>query len=88
MVQIDTNHTVHSGPLGDPTRQGSDEGGVTHRAAPGTPVVRLACTSCQLVWEPDLAAFGTGKTGCPRCSGWTWIAQLDTAVPDLSGGGR
>jgi WhiB family redox-sensing transcriptional regulator len=65
-----------------------DEGGVTHRAAPGTPVVRLACTGCQLVWEPDLAAFGTGNTGCPRCGGWTWIAQLGTAVPDISGGGR
>jgi hypothetical protein len=89
MVQIDTNHTVHSGPLGDrPKRQGPDEGAVTHRGAPGVCVVRLACTACQLVWEPDLAAFGTGNAGCPRCSGWTWIAQLGTAVPDISGGGR
>jgi hypothetical protein len=48
-------------------------------------VVRLACTACQLVWEPDLAAFGTGQTGCPRCSGWTWIAQLGTTPPDLGG---
>jgi hypothetical protein len=40
------------------------------------PVVRLACTACQLVYEPDLVDFGTGNTGCPRCGGWTWIAQL------------
>jgi hypothetical protein len=40
------------------------------------PVVLLACTACQLVYEPDLADFGTGNTGCPRCGGWTWIAQL------------
>jgi hypothetical protein len=40
------------------------------------PVVRLACTACQLVYEPDPADFGTGNTGCPRCGGWTWIAQL------------
>jgi hypothetical protein len=52
----------------------------------GVAVVRLACTTCQLVWEPDLADFGTGQTGCPRCHGWTWIAQLDTTPPDLGGG--
>jgi hypothetical protein len=40
------------------------------------PVVQLACTACQLVYEPDLASFSTGNTGCPRCGGWTWIAQL------------
>jgi hypothetical protein len=89
MVQIDTDRTVHSGPSGDrPKRQGSDEGAVTHPAGPRAFVVRLACTACQLVWEPDLAAFGTGDTGCPRCGGWTWIAQLGTAAPDISGGGR
>jgi hypothetical protein len=89
MVQIDTNQTVHSGGSGDhPARQGSDEVGVTHRGASGVCVVRLACTACQLVWEPDLAAFGTGNTGCPRCGGWTWIAQLGTASGDISGGGR
>jgi hypothetical protein len=49
------------------------------------PVVRLACTACQLVWEPDLADFGTGTTGCPRCSGWTWIAQLSTTPGDCGG---
>lgn len=57
---------------------------VTRRAC-GVAVVRLACTACQLVWEPDLADFGTGQTGCPRCSGWTWIAQLDTTPPDSGG---
>lgn len=44
------------------------------------PVVKLACTACQLVYEPDPAAFGTGDTGCPRCGGWTWIAQLRAPV--------
>ena len=39
-------------------------------------VVVLACTACQLVYEPNLAAFDTGNTGCPRCGGWTWIAYL------------
>jgi hypothetical protein len=51
------------------------------------PVVTLACTACQLVYEPDLAAFGTGKTGCPRCGGWTWIAQLGTAERPAPGAG-
>jgi hypothetical protein len=49
------------------------------------PVVRLACTACQLVWEPDLADFDTGTTGCPRCQGWTWIAQLSTTPGDCGG---
>ncbi len=43
------------------------------------PVVKLACTGCQHVYEPDVADFDTGNTGCPRCGGWTWIAQLGTA---------
>ena len=58
---------------------------MTGQRACGIPVVRLACTACQLVWEPDLAAFGTGATGCPRCSGWTWIAQLGTSAADVGG---
>jgi hypothetical protein len=40
------------------------------------PVVKLACTACQLVYTPDPADFGTGNTGCPRCGGWTWIAEM------------
>lgn len=40
------------------------------------PMVKLACTTCQLVYRPDPADFGTGNTGCPRCGGWTWIAEL------------
>lgn len=40
------------------------------------PVITLACTSCQLVYTPDPAAFGGGNTGCPRCGGWTWVAEL------------
>jgi hypothetical protein len=51
----------------------------------GVPVVRLACTACQLVYQPDPAAFGTGSTGCPRCGGWTWIAQLGTIAADVDG---
>lgn len=50
------------------------------------PVVKLACTACQLVYRPDPADFEDGRTGCPRCGGWTWIAELVTGVN--SGGGR
>jgi len=44
------------------------------------PLVRvvLACTACELVYEPELADFESGNTGCPRCGGWTWFAQLGT----------
>ena len=42
------------------------------------PLIKLACTTCQLIYEPDLADFSTGNTGCPQCRGWTWIAQLDS----------
>ena len=58
------------------------------RPAPGPgPVVKLACTACQYVYQPDLADFDTGNTGCPRCGGWTWIAQLDTTNTSGGGGG-
>jgi PHP family Zn ribbon phosphoesterase len=50
------------------------------------PVVTLACTSCQLVYTLDPAGFGSGNTGCPRCGGWTWIAQLISAA--RAGGGQ
>jgi hypothetical protein len=53
-----------------------------------TPVVKLACTGCELVYEPDPVAFVTGSTGCPRCGGWTWFAQLgpaeSSAVPGVN----
>jgi hypothetical protein len=49
------------------------------------PVLRLACTACQLVYQPDLSAFESGATGCPRCGGWTWIAQLGAGE---AGGGQ
>jgi hypothetical protein len=52
------------------------EHGVTHRAC-GNPVLVLVCTACELVYQPHPTAFTTGSTGCPRCGGWTWIAQLD-----------
>ena len=55
------------------------------RSPAAVAVVLLACTSCQLVYQPDAADFGTGTTGCPRCSGWTWIAQLGTAPGDCGG---
>jgi hypothetical protein len=48
-------------------------------------VLRLACTACQLVYEPDVADFGNGNTGCPQCGGWTWIAQLGTGSTDVGG---
>ena len=53
--------------------------GVRSRAAEEQEVW-LACTACQLVYQPDRSAFESGATGCPRCGGWTWIAQL--ASPD------
>ena len=56
----------------------AEESSAAPRVA-GPPVVTLVCTSCQLVYQPDLAAFESGRTGCPRCGGWTWIAQLGTA---------
>jgi hypothetical protein len=43
------------------------------------PVVTLVCTSCQLVYQPVSEDFGSGNTGCPRCGGWTWIAELANA---------
>jgi rubredoxin len=58
-----------------------------NRAAGPGPVVNLACTACQYVYQPDLADFDTGNTGCPRCGGWTWIAQLDTTSASDGGGG-
>jgi len=44
----------------------------------GVPAVWLACTACQLVYQPDLSVFDSGASGGPRCGGWTWIAQLST----------
>ena len=46
----------------------------------GVQALTLTCTACQLVYEPDPTAFGTGTTGCPRCGGWTWIAHLGSAA--------
>jgi hypothetical protein len=79
----------------------TDPGGITahHGAAPPSredripvgavtrpvSVLRLACTACQLVYEPELADFGNGNTGCPQCGGWTWIAQLNTSRTELGG---
>ncbi len=49
------------------------------------PVVSLACTACQLVYQPDPAAFCSGRTGCPECGGWTWVAQLSPPTAGLDG---
>ena len=74
-------------------QRGTGSGTPEQRAAVVTrfsellPVVRLACTACELVYQPDLADFGSGNTGCPRCGGWTWIAQLDTTSTGDGGGG-
>lgn len=65
-----------------------DREGEASRSAAGVVVVKLACTRCELVYEPDFADFGTGRTGCPRCGGWTWIAQLATTPADVGGGAR
>jgi hypothetical protein len=56
--------------------------GTVHNGSSGDhiPAVKLACTACQFVYEPDPAAFGNGSTGCRRCGGWTWIAQLTAGL--------
>lgn len=38
--------------------------------------VVLACSSCEFVYEPTEADFSHGNTGCPKCGGWTMIAEL------------
>jgi hypothetical protein len=62
----------------------TDRGRAAASAVVGVPVVVLACTACPWVYQPDRAAFESGMTGCPRCGGWTWIAQLGTG----QGGGQ
>lgn len=47
--------------------------------ATGGAVLVLACMACQQVYEPSVADFGSGSTGCPWCGGWTWVAQLGPA---------
>jgi hypothetical protein len=73
--------TAHDGAEPPCCRHGIRAGAVPRPV----PVLRLACTACQLVYEPGLADFGNGNTGCPQCGGWTWIAQLGTGPTDLGG---
>lgn len=49
------------------------------RLAELLPVVKLACTACQHIYQPSPADFGSGTTGCPLCGGWTWIAELSAS---------
>jgi hypothetical protein len=73
--------TAHPG-----AESASGEHGIRVGAEPRpAPVLELACTACQLVYEPDRADFGNGNTGCPQCGGWTWIAQLNTSPTDMGG---
>jgi hypothetical protein len=73
--------TAHPGP--EPP---SGQDGIPIGAVPRpVPLLRLACTACQLVYEPEVADFGNGNTGCPQCGGWTWIAQLPTSPTDMGG---
>lgn len=48
------------------------------------PVITLACTACQHVYQPQPADFGSGNTGCLLCGGWTWVAELSTANASMS----
>jgi hypothetical protein len=73
--------TVHHGAEAPSGENGIRGGGLPRPV----PVLRLACTACQLVYEPDLADFSNGNTGCPQCGGWTWIAQLNTSPTDMGG---
>lgn len=40
--------------------------------------VVVVCTVCDHVWEStgDALSDGRDPTGCPRCGGWTWTAEL------------
>ena len=63
----------------------SGEDGIRVTVPRPVPVLRLACTACQLVYEPEVTDFGNGNTGCPQCGGWTWIAQLSTSPTGMGG---
>ena len=36
--------------------------------------VILGCMTCERTYEPTIADFASGQTGCPICGGWTFIA--------------
>lgn len=46
--------------------------------APSTPGVVLVCETCDHIWEPSPAEFGTGPVLCTQCGGWTVIGELAT----------
>lgn len=48
-------------------------------AAP--PRVLLVCADedCGTKWEPSYQEIAEGQTGCPKCSGWTFVASLADA---------
>lgn len=71
-----------TGPVRGCRMRTDGEWDVAHQSAADVAVVALACTACQWVYQPDRAAFESGRTGCPRCGGWTWIAQLGTGQGD------
>jgi hypothetical protein len=84
MVQDNTSSaTAHNGQ--SPGSAGECDAGAAAPLPQPVPVVTLGCSACQHTYTPDLGAFGTGTTGCPRCGGWTWVASL---VEATSGGGR
>lgn len=41
----------------------------------------LGCTACPHLWLVTESNWtGLESTGCPRCGGWSWLAQLDHGV--------
>lgn len=48
----------------------------------------LVCSACGHLWSVTAGEWdGLGATGCPRCGGWTWLAQLSyDAIPAQRGG--
>jgi hypothetical protein len=49
------------------------------------PVVKLACTACQLVYPPTQPISEPRNTGCPRCGGWTGSRSWSPALALGSG---
>lgn len=37
--------------------------------------IQIGCTRCRRVWTPTGVSWRTGRTGCPWCNGWTFLAS-------------
>jgi hypothetical protein len=48
---------------------------------PRFPEVTLGCNTCQHLWQPSFEDWESGRTGCPRCGGWTFLVSVGPATP-------